>query len=78
MIGDNTIVIHFLIKGIHNDLFYWPQVQHKADVEPNAIFQPNAKAVKDGRKFKVLDLEDITTAYNKFVKNIFLNQYTRN
>ena len=71
MTEDNTIVVNFLIKGIHNDLFYWLQVQDKPDVDPNVIFHPNAKVVKDGRKFKVLDLEDITAAYNKFAQKYF-------
>ena len=68
---DNTVVINFLIKGSHNDLFYWPQVQDKADVQPNVIFNPNAKVVKDGRRFKVLNLEDLTAAYKKFAQKYF-------
>ena len=50
--NDNDVQVNFLYKASINDYFYWPQVQDKANVEPEVIFYSHVKVFKDGTKIQ--------------------------
>ena len=63
--------VNFLTKSKNNDFFYWPQVSDRDNVEAKVIFSPKIKVVKEGRKYKVLNLTDVARLYDGFSQKYF-------
>lgn len=70
-INYDDVKVNFLTKSSNNDLFYWPHVPDKANVQPTVIFYPSVKVVKDGRRYKIHDLKDIVTSFKEFSQKYF-------
>lgn len=68
---DMVVGVNFLRKSSQNDYFYWPEVKDRANVSPTVIFFPKVKVSKESRKFKVLNLNAVVTAFAGFSQKYF-------
>ena len=67
----DRVFVNFLKKSSQNDYFYWPEVRDRANVSPMVIFSPKVKVSKESRKFKVLNLNAVVTAFAWFSRKYF-------
>ena len=65
--GSKDVSVNFLEKPRQQTIFYWPGVSDRDNVEASEIFFRQVKVVKESRrKCKVENLQEISTAYDKF------------
>ena len=67
----DRVFVNFLKKSSQNDYFYWPEVRDRANVSPTVIFFTKVKISKESRKFKVLNLNAVVTAFGGFSRKYF-------